>query len=140
MIHALGFSGCQSGVPLVGMTSPNPINVVLLPKATQVHSFSLQQYSSVSAVKCARRYMGGLPHIRFVTTAIQKGSMHHTHQGPIMLSMTRHTAASIALFGLHHAYVMDSLYWKGCSIVTYEKLHTVKLLSTHFWTVQKKKK
>lgn len=41
MIHALGCQDCQSGVPLVRMTSPNPINVVLLPKAAQVHCFSL---------------------------------------------------------------------------------------------------
>lgn len=39
MIHAPGCQDCQSSVPLVRMTSPNPINVVLLPKAAQVHSF-----------------------------------------------------------------------------------------------------
>lgn len=39
MIHALGCQDCQSGVPLVRMTSPNPIKVVLLPKAAQVHCF-----------------------------------------------------------------------------------------------------
>lgn len=46
-----------------------------------------------------------------------------------MLSMTRHRAATVALLGLHRAYIMDYLYWK--------KMHEVKLLSPHFWTAQK---
>lgn len=103
-----------------GMTSPNPINVVLLPKATQVHCFSLQQYSPVSTVKSALRYMGDLSHIRFVTTAFQKEPMHRIHQGPIK-AMTGHSTASASLFGLYHAYVVDSVYWTECSIVAYGK-------------------
>lgn len=62
----------QCSVPLVRMTFPNPINVVLLPKATQVHCFSLQRYCSVSTVKCVLRNVGNHPRIRFVTSAIQK--------------------------------------------------------------------
>lgn len=90
-------SDCQNSVPLQKMTSPNPINVVIQPKATQVHCFSLQQCSSVSTVKPAFRYVGDLLHVGFLTIASRKKSMHHTHQGPIMLSTRRRDTLQPAL-------------------------------------------
>lgn len=86
-------------------------------------------------MKSALTYIGDLPYIKFHRISIQKEFLHHINPEPIMLSMTGHTAASFALFDLQHAYVMDSLYWKEYSIVTYETKHLIKLLSTHFWTL-----
>lgn len=72
----------QRSVPLVRMTFPNPINVVLLPKASQVHCFSLQRYCSVSTVKCALSEMWGIIHASDLwQVPSKKGFVHHIHQG-----------------------------------------------------------
>lgn len=47
---------------------------------------------------------GTYTHIRFVTAAVQKGSSHRIHRRPVMLSMTTHDAATVAMFGLHYGF------------------------------------